>query len=552
MSSTNPFDPLHEVDREEGLFPGAHSLNNVETNPPRNHELMSMNITSETGDISASTSTDMTQPSNPTEWTTYTTVMGNGPLTHYTGDTTGPSAPPHQNTLYPQIHSRENIVSKEVERVTYSEEYRNQIKRDKEQLNKHFKELQQKLNDHHKKLFEELDSSYERNLPLIKEREEEIALISKTQGKERIKGNAKQALLERKEEVKEQIKVLTDVKVCYKPHLLGNLEEILTVTTYPTNDNPQQQLDDTREAFREDQTFNSPPEPVQSPGRQRRATTPRGAPPSGPITVNVHQGDIQDPAGLVIDKKNSDVIYVADKVKHRVQVFDRSGCSLKTIVHSKIRNPHSLGVSEKFLFTLCAGNSDDPQFLLKFDKIRGTYLGILTLKDMRHIPLSVNEDKIYMATSSEVVEVFNLDMKPCGKIDIKLERKSEEWKTYIFRSGPEVRDICVKMQMLHLLVLNVKHAVQGFSLEGVPQFGLASDQLSDPRYFTVDNRGDVYVTEWKEGKVKRFRRNGKDHVYDSAKVETSEMISKPVGIDVDSKGKIVLCCAQRDWVLKEL
>ena len=73
MSSTNPFDPLHESDREEGLFPGAQSLNNVETNPPRNYELMGMETTP--------TSTDLTQPSDITECTRY----ANGPLTQAIG-----------------------------------------------------------------------------------------------------------------------------------------------------------------------------------------------------------------------------------------------------------------------------------------------------------------------------------------------------------------------------------------------------------------------------------------------------------------------------------
>ena len=548
MSSTNPFDPLHEVDKEEGLFPGADSLRNVETNPPRNYELMRMNNTSETGDRSTPTSTDRTQPSDPIEWTTYTT---NGPLTHSTGDGTGPSAPPPQNTLYPQIHSAQNIVSKEVERVASSEEYRSKIEQAKEQLNKHFKELQQKLDDHHKKLLEELDSSYERNLPLIKEREKEITELSETEGKERIKVRAKQTILEQKKEAIRAMMVLTDVKVCYKPHLQGNLEEILTVITHPANDNQQLQLDNSREAFMgEEQTPNSPPKPAQSPASQRHATTPRGTLPPGPIVVNVRQGNIPDPVGLVIDRKNNDVIYVADKGVHQVLVFDRSGCSLKTITHREMMNPHSLGVSEKFLFTLCAGNSEDLQFLLKFDKISGSYWGKLPLKNMRHIPLSVNEEKIYMATSSERVEMFNLNMEPCRKIEIKLERRSG---AFFFHSDPEVRDICVKMQILYLLVLNAKCAVQGFSLEGVLQFSLAtSDQLTDPRFFTVDTRGVIYVTEWKEGKVKQFMRNGTHNVYDSVKVETgSEMISKPMGIDVDSKGKIVLCCAQREWILKE-
>ena len=535
MSSTNPFDPLHESDREEGLFPGAQSLNNVETNPPRNYELMGMETTP--------TSTDLTQPSDITECTRY----ANGPLTHYTGDTTGPSAPPpqtHSHILYPQIHS------KEVERFP-SEKYRGKIEQAKKQLNRNFQELQQKLDDHHRKLFEELDSSSKRNLPLIEEKEKEIADLSDLEGKERIKGKAKQVILEQKAEAIGELAVLTNFEICYKPHLEGNLEEILTVLTYPTSDNPQKQLDDTKEAFvAEEQIPTSHPEPGQSPGGQRRGATPWGSLPAGPIIVNVHQGDIQDPAGLVIDRKNNNVIYVTDKEEHRVQVFDRSGCSLKTILYKEMLNPHSLGVSEKFLFTLCAGRSEDSQFLLKFDKIRGMYLRKLTLKDMRHIPLSVNEEKIYMATSSEVVEMFNLDLQSCGKINIRLEKRSGNF----LRNGPEVRDICVKKQMLHLLVLNAKHAIHGFSLEGVLQFSLAtSDQLSDPRYFTVDTYGDVYVTEWKEGKVKQFKRNGKLHVYDSVEVQTGrEIISKPMGIDVDSKGKIVMSCAQKDWVLKEL
>ncbi|KAI6645917.1 E3 ubiquitin-protein ligase TRIM71-like [Oopsacas minuta] len=592
MSSTNPFqtsEPLYE-DGTEDPFSGVPSLNNVQTNPPRNYEMTPMTINPVTGHSYAPTSADRMLPTDHTQCGKFTTEeptnFTSGSLTHFVGDTSGPSAPPtpsHDQRIYPQIHQTSEIentnspqlhhsVSGDVVRIySQCEKYKYNIDQAKNKIKNHINDLHQKLNDHYAKLVEELDCNYEKNALVIKDKEEEIQRLDKCEsdflrtGGDKKNRNEKlqKVLTEEKRDLETEMIPLTRVEISYKPELLGNLKEIINVvTSLNVADDTLVTVKSNKETStqatgrHEHTEIQEKPSPEPTPPQiHHYRNTHHSILPHGPIIYNIQIGkdadNLQDPTGLVIDKKYNDVIYVADKEKHRVQVYDRSGHHLNTIVHGEeMRYPHSVAVSEKFLYTLCAGNSYEFQYLLKFHKIKGTYLGKRTLKDIRHIPLSVDEEKIYMAT--QMVEVFNLDMNLSGTIDIKLHKRSSVKN--IFSSGPEIRDICVKKERLYLLVLNAEHSIQRFSLEGNLDLLLAPfGELNDPRYFTVDNRGTVFVTEEKEGRVKEFKINGKLKIYSSVEVEgNTEKIVKPMGIDVDSKGKIVMCCIQKDWVLKEL
>ena len=608
----NPFNTMEAEDKTEVLFPGIPSLNNVQTHPPRTFEMSPMQINPVTGDSYLHTPGDRLRPSDHTQW-------GSSLLQHYAGDSSGPSAPqlhpsPHTQspinaprftrepqTIYPHLECAEgtnvyctngkqhSVVgtqskgdtsctrynqpdqsnSEEIVRVcTHSEKYKIKVEQAKNKLKNHFNDLHQKLNDHHENLLQELESSYERNVSTIAEKQQEIknfeameSIILTKECNSNASENVKKAVTKAKQQLEMEVIPLTHINIRYKPEVLGDLREIVTIVTGPTEDGMHPLTSEvnhtraqaTEEAIETNREIRSEPE-LPYLARHVRCTATL---PPGPITHNValnHDiSSVQDPTGLAVDRKSNDVIFVADKDKHRIQVFDRSGNFMNTIVHGEeMRYPHSLAVSEKYLFALCAANSHEHQYVLRFHKKLGTYIGKLILKDIRHIPLCTHEESLYIATYSHKVELFDMDLIQKDKIDIKMGRRNA--LKSLFGSGPEIRDICIRNGMLYLLVLNSEHAIHIFSLDGTPTqlFGPVGE-LNDPRYFTVDNWGSVFVTEGREGRVKLFKSNGTFEVFTSVEMEgKGEKITRPMGIDVDSKGKVVLCCAQRDWVLKEL
>ena len=610
--SHNPFDTIEvQEDKTELLLSGVPSLNNVQTNPGRNYEMIPMQINPVTGHNYVPTPAER----NFTTTNMPTNMQPNGPLKHYVGDLSGPSAPllpppshsqsqtnanqfirldhtPTTTQIYPHLKSVEEtnvyctngkqdsmvctqnngntscrhynqldqVNSEEIVRVhSHSERYKNRVEQAKNELRNYFNDLHQKLNDHQENLVQQLDSSYERNVSIIEEKEEEIKNLDVVGSILKTTEKVEKALTEQRQDLETEVIPLTQVEIRYKPELLGDLTEIVSlVTGAPAGDDLPYEVrvpisQPTNDAV---QTSSERRSHTESPrmSRQTRLTTPL---PSGPIihSVPLNHGvtNIQDPTGLVVDRKDNDVIYVADKDRHRVQVYDRSGNFMKTIVHGEeMRYPHSLAVSEKYLFALCAANSHEYQYVLRFQKNSGKYPRKLILKDIRHIPLCIHEEALYIATYNYMVELFDMDLKLSGKIAIKLERRNSVKS--LFSNGPEIRDINIRNGMLYLLVLNSDHVIQKFSLDGNLACLIAPvGELNDPRYFTVDNWGSVFVTEGREGKVKLFKSSGKFDVFAYVDMKgRSEKITRPMGIDVDSKGKVVICCAQKDWVLKEL
>ena len=624
MACYNPFGTIGKEDSTEVLFPGVPSLNNIQTHPPRTFEMNPMRINPVTGDSYVPTPGDRLNPSDHKQWGNFTTantptnMQLNGLLQHYVGEPSGPSAPmlhpsPHSQSqiyaaqfiresqpIYPHLRSAEEtnvyctngkqdsmvstensgnascthynqpdqVNSEEIVRVySHSERYKNKVDQAKNELSNYFNDLHHKLNDHHYNLVQQLNSRYERNVSIIEQKQQEIknrdefaSSILKNEANSKSSEELKKFVTEQKQVIETDVILLTQIEICYKPELLGDLREVVTLVTGQTEDGMQpltsevkvkdSRTQPTREVVQTDSEIRSDPE---SPRLAHHTITLPPRPIIHNVPLNHGISSIQDPTGLAVDRKNNDVIYVADKDKHRVQVFDRSGNYVKTIVHGEeMRYPHSLAVSNEYLFVLCAANKHEHQYVLRFQKKQAKDIRKLFLKDIRHIPLCVHEESLYIATYDHTVELFDMDLTQKGKIEIKLERKSSVKS--LFSNGPEIRDICIRNRMLYLLVLNSDHAIQKFSLDGDLVCLLAPvGELNDPRYFTVDNWASVFVTEGREGRIKLFKSNGKLEEFAYVDMEgRSEKITKPMGIDVDSKGKVVLCCAQKDWVLKEL
>ena len=81
--------------------------------------------------------------------------------------------------------------------------------------------------------------------------------------------------------------------------------------------------------------------------------------------------DLFHPKGLAID--NTDTIFVADCMNHRVQSFDKNGNHLKAIKSPLLTFPWGVVAHEDYLYITCCNS--EANYLLKFCKLTGNECG---------------------------------------------------------------------------------------------------------------------------------------------------------------------------------
>jgi sugar lactone lactonase YvrE len=215
-------------------------------------------------------------------------------------------------------------------------------------------------------------------------------------------------------------------------------------------------------------------------------------------------GHFDQPMGIALDPAGR--LLVADRNNHRIQVFGRDGDFIRAWGRmgagpGEFKEPHDVAADKEFVYVADTWNQRvqgfDPDGAHIF-----TFTGQPSLSSPRGI--AVHEARIYVAEAGG------------GRVTV-YDRDGKLLQTYgALGSGPgqliEPTDVVVDARG-EVWVLNtgnnrIEHfAADGRPLAAVPIPGWTGNGLKEV-YLATDAQGTLYVGDWDEGAVRRFRPDG--------------------------------------------
>ena len=217
------------------------------------------------------------------------------------------------------------------------------------------------------------------------------------------------------------------------------------------------------------------------------------------------------PTAIALDHYEN--MYVTESIENRLQIFSQSGSYVKTL--SGLGEP--LGVAVDQQGRIFVGNKlgrnvevydSDLHFLFKLGSGNGEF--------SQPTAIAIYEDRIYVADSlQDVIKVYH----PDGSFNFSIGRKGNDAGQFNFPVSLAVNEISGE-----LIVLDRQHIeswtgvgqgarIQIFDMDGLfkrsfGEHGIGEGKLSKPVGVTVDSEGRIYVTDTYQQLVQVFDGNG--------------------------------------------
>ena len=244
------------------------------------------------------------------------------------------------------------------------------------------------------------------------------------------------------------------------------------------------------------------------------------------------EGQFSNPWGVVFNSKTNN-IYVAEERNHRVQVFDKDGkYSFKfgdMDGPGKMKSPLCIAIyKEKVFVTQCQGGC-----VLEFD-LKGNFI--------IQIGNTGSGEGQFNSPYGITINEYNGDIYVCDSSNKRIQIFSEN---YSFKSqfGKETlqspKDIQLTRDNIYVLS-RTKPFLTIFNYNFTPVQNIISNSipnyLNRPFSFVIDGAGNIIVSDQGLNSVFIFNQQGE--LLHSLK----DSISKPMGVCIDSKGRIIVVC----------
>ena len=243
--------------------------------------------------------------------------------------------------------------------------------------------------------------------------------------------------------------------------------------------------------------------------------------------------DLFHPKGLAIDR-NTDVIFVADCMNHRVQSFDKNGIHLKAIKSPLLTYPWGVVVHGEFLYITCC--TSETNYLLKLCKHTGDEIEALAYQFWL-AGLDIDSmGNVYACQCNGSIHAFDSKLSHTKTIQLK--------SSYIVQEQTEIWDVkFVGDEFFYILCEGSLYPVQLFDLKGkLLRCVVHQSEMSRGYFFCVDSDQNILISDNQESVVRIFNKKGclilvlggKETVNDEGILKT------PTGIAIN-EGHIVVC-----------
>ena len=238
------------------------------------------------------------------------------------------------------------------------------------------------------------------------------------------------------------------------------------------------------------------------------------------------EGQFNLPWGVATDKK-TDNIYVVDQCNSRIQVFNKEGKYLSQFGTGKMKVSNCIAISKDIVLI----SEERPTGLLIHD-LNGNFI--------RKVSKSGDGKKGLSEPFGIAIDEVTGDIYVCDCTDccVKIFTKDYSYKTEFGKGITLLRDIKITKNNIYLLsrespflyifnhdLTQVNNAVVSDSI---------SKHLNTPNSFMIDGAGNFIFPSYSNDNITIFDKQGRlIH-------KITDSISKPVGLTLDSKGRVIV------------
>lgn len=232
------------------------------------------------------------------------------------------------------------------------------------------------------------------------------------------------------------------------------------------------------------------------------------------------------PWGVTVDYK-SEYIYVTEQRNNRVHVFDSEGMLLYQFGMGEMKSPIGIAISQERIFITQYDNS----YLLVYN-----IDGVLICKTC----LTVGENTLRAQLRGIAVNQYNGDIYVCNIFQNKIHILSDVYRfKNHFGSGIAKNPVDLQIIENHIVVLStIDPHLYTFDFDFNPIHNLIPDisytHLKSPNGFFIDGNCNFIFSNFKKRNVVVIGKNG------TLLHELSQDIDSPVGVTVDSRGRILV------------
>ena len=248
-----------------------------------------------------------------------------------------------------------------------------------------------------------------------------------------------------------------------------------------------------------------------------------------PLVMEVKRGlgdgEVINPKGISIDDTSNEV-FIVDCYKDLVYIYTSEGDFIRKFGEEQLNQPYGICLSGKFLFV----SSPSSSVISKFSET-GRFVKITSLEGQNAIQLKsprglcIHNEFVYICNfGHNRIEVLKLDLtfvKNFGEDKLEYPEDIKLFKDQIF--------VLVQLNST-IHTFNTEHNY----LRSIHFTGLQS-QISHTFFFTIDNKDNFIVSDFKAGCMKVFNPSGEC-------VETlgEGFLILPQGIAIDNQQRIVV------------
>ncbi|KAI8505947.1 hypothetical protein Bbelb_163000 [Branchiostoma belcheri] len=243
---------------------------------------------------------------------------------------------------------------------------------------------------------------------------------------------------------------------------------------------------------------------------------------------------------LQTEQKHSTVAGAEGATRHATAASFQGGITYggKGSEPGKFKEPRGIVVScSNEIFAADRGNKR-----VQVHNTEGVYL--------RHFPTVLLGTKNNLISPSDVAMNGKGALVVVGKDDHQTELIAQ-YSTYgtalgqfeLQKSKIYQRRVAVDLRNNHILVTdNERGEVQVFRPDGSPlrRFGHPQNEMTSPRYITVDREGNILVTDWDTRSVYMYNESGKFLLKFGGKGSGEGQFHNPSGICTDSIGNVIV------------
>ena len=241
--------------------------------------------------------------------------------------------------------------------------------------------------------------------------------------------------------------------------------------------------------------------------------------------VGLGEGEVINPKGISIDDTSNEVFFV-DYFKGLVYVYSSEGDFIRKFGEEQFNGLYGICLSGEFLFVSKLSSSVIYKFAKTGEFVKSTSLeGENAIQLKSPTSMCVHNEFVYICNyGHNRIEVLKLDLsfvKNFGEDKLEYPRDIKLFKDQIF--------VLVQLNST-IHTFNTEHNY----LRSIHFTGLQS-QISNAYFFTIDNKGNFIVSDYKAGCLKIFN-------YSGVFVETlgKEFISLPIGVAMNNQQRIAV------------